>query len=185
MNSLVIIPLLLTAMLFSADPAAEPPLPRLRPAAWAQPMIGGPGNFCKVSDEVYRCEQPTDDEMALLARFGLKSVLNLREYHTDDDEAAGTTLKLYRIKMDAAEIKDAEIAQAVKILREAPKPVLVHCWHGSDRTGVVIAMYRMAIQGWSRDDAIDEFKHGGFGYHATWYPNIETYLRTVDLAQFK
>ena len=56
----------------------------------------------------------------------------------------------------------------------------MHCWHGSDRTGTVIAMYRMVVQGWSREDALDELVNGGYGYH-TIYRNIPAYIRNVDI----
>jgi protein tyrosine phosphatase (PTP) superfamily phosphohydrolase (DUF442 family) len=150
---------------------------RPRPTTWAQPVLGvKTGNFFKVSDDVYRSEQPDDDQLGELKALGIKSVLSLRQYH-DDDELKTEGIKLYRISMNAGDIVDAEIQAAMKILRECEKPVLVHCWHGSDRTGVVIAAYRVLGQGWSREDAIDEFENGGFGYHKNWYPNIETYLR--------
>lgn len=43
--------------------------------------------------------------------------------------------------------------------------MVVHCWHGSDRTGAVIAAYRIVQQGWSQHDAIDEMINGGYGFH--------------------
>jgi protein tyrosine/serine phosphatase len=50
---------------------------------------------------------------------------------------------------------------------------------------VVAAMYRMVFQDWSAEQAIDEFIHGGYGYHANFYPNIEQYLQTVDVQRIK
>ena len=61
-----------------------------------------------------------------------------------------------------------------------PGPVLLHCLHGADRTGMMTAMYRMLYQGWPREKAIDELKNGGYGYHAVW-KNIEKYLKRVDV----
>ncbi|HEX7917405.1 hypothetical protein [Rudaea sp.] len=52
--------------------------------------------------------------------------------------------------------------------------MLIHCWHGADRTGVVCAAYRMVVQGWSKADARAEMFDGGFGYHAVWR-NIPAY----------
>jgi protein tyrosine/serine phosphatase len=69
----------------------------------------------------------------------------------------------------------------LRAIAQAEKPILIHCWHGSDRTGVVAAMYRMVFQNWPREQAIDEFVNGGFGYHASFYPNIERYLKRVDI----
>jgi protein tyrosine/serine phosphatase len=45
------------------------------------------------------------------------------------------------IKMSIDEIK-----QSLEIIKNAPKPILIHCWHGSDRTGVVAASYRIIKQ---------------------------------------
>ena len=51
-------------------------------------------------------------------------------------------------------------------IRRASGPVLVHCLHGSDRTGTIVAMYRIVEQGWTREAAIAEMTGGGYGYHA-------------------
>ncbi|HLP41522.1 MAG TPA: tyrosine-protein phosphatase, partial [Fibrobacteria bacterium] len=158
---------------------------RVRPVEWAQPVIGVElGNFYQVSGDVYRSRQPDDEEFTALSAEGIRSVLSLREYHADQDKAP-PGLRLYALPMNAGEIDDAKISKAMLMLAEAPKPVLVHCWHGSDRTGVVIAMYRMVFQDWPREKAIDEFENGGFGYHKSVYPNIERYLETVDVDRFK
>ncbi|MBN8525865.1 MAG: tyrosine-protein phosphatase [Planctomycetes bacterium] len=173
-----IIPALCLTATFLA--AADPPALRPRPVDWAQPVLGAKtGNLFKVSEDLYRCEQPDDDNLAELKALGIRSVLSLREFHSDEDDIRDPAIRLYRIPMSAGDMEPAKITAALDILRTAEKPILVHCWHGSDRTGAVVASYRMAIQGWQREAAIDEFKNGGFGYHETWYPNIETFLRTA------
>ena len=155
---------------------------RVRPLDWAQPMLGtNLDNFYRLSDEVYRSKQPGDEQMRQLVSMGMRSVLNLREYHTDDDEAEGTPLKLFHVPVNAGDIDDRFVVKALRVIRQADKPILIHCWHGSDRTGVIAAMYRMVFQGWTRERAIDEFIHGGYGYHETFYPNIERYLESVDV----
>jgi tyrosine-protein phosphatase SIW14 len=155
---------------------------RVRPVSWAQPMMGlDLDNFYQLTEGVYRSKQPDDEAMAALERMGMRSILNLREYHTDDDEARGTGLKLYNVPVNAGRIDDEFVLRSLRIIASAEKPILIHCWHGSDRTGVVAAMYRMVFQGWSREAAIDEFVRGGFGYHKRFYPNIERYLETVDI----
>lgn len=175
--------LILLALFVGGSACAEP---RVRPTEWAQPMLDVKlGNFYKVSDELYRSRQPGDEEMEQLAAMGIRSVLNLREYHSDDDEAAATGIKLYRVPMNAGDINDELVTKALDALAAAPKPALVHCWHGSDRTGAIVAMYRMVFQGWPRQQAIDEFLNGGYGYHRSVYPNIEHYLETVDITGFR
>lgn len=157
---------------------------RVRPATWAQPMLGtGLKNLYQVSPDLYRSEQP--GSRGDLERLGIRSVLNLRRWHQDGDDLKGGPFELHAVPMRAGAMDDAKMREALAILRKAPKPVLVHCWHGSDRTGAVVALYRMVVQGWSREAAIDEFRAGGFGYHESVYPEIQTYLRTVDLRQFE
>lgn len=159
---------------------------RVRPIEWAQPMLGSElGNFYRLNDEVYRSKQPDDEAMAVLESMGIRSILNLRQFHSDEDDARGTRLTLYRVPVNAGEIDNDFMLEALRTIAVAEKPILIHCWHGSDRTGVVVAMYRMVFQGWSRERAIDEFVNGGFGYHASFYPNIERYLETVDIAAMR
>ncbi len=155
---------------------------RARPLEWAQPMLGSElKNFYRLDEQVYRSKQPDDEEMVALEAMGVRSILNLREYHSDQDDAEGTRLKLYHVPVNAGEIDDRFVVDALRAIAAAEKPILIHCWHGSDRTGVVAAMYRMVFQNWPRQQAIDEFINGGYGYHASFYPNIERYLETVDI----
>ena len=62
--------------------------------------------------------------------------------------------------------------------------VLVHCQHGADRTGLLVAVYRVVVQGWSKERAIDEMTNGGFGFHPVW-KNLVAYLRHLDVARIR
>jgi tyrosine-protein phosphatase SIW14 len=73
----------------------------------------------------------------------------------------------------------------LKVIIKSEKPVLLHCKHGSDRTGCIVAAYRMAISGWTKEEAIREFREGGFGYHENWYPNILRLINSMDIEQLK
>ena len=170
--------LTLLILLAAASWAAD--APRVRPATWAQPVIGSAlGNWYRVSTDLYRCQQPSAAEMKLLEAFGIKAVVNLREFHSDADEAAGTALVLSEIKLDAGELTYAQLVAALRLVRAAPKPVVVHCWHGSDRTGAVVAGWRIAAEGWTPADAVDEMVHGGYGMHSM-YGNLRTLVAGID-----
>lgn len=178
---------LFTTLLFVSAAAAKETQPRLRPDTWATPVLSTElGNWHKVDDLVYRSEQPDEEGMRELADFGIKRVLNLRNFHSDEDELkdSGATLTLYRVPMQAEDITDDEVIAALKAIKVSDSPILVHCWHGSDRTGTVIAMYRIICQGWTRQAALDELENGGYGYH-TIYKNIPRYILSVDLDKIR
>ncbi len=161
-------------------PASAPTATTLnRPASWATPVPSRHlENFYKLDDKVYRSAQPGEEGFKELEQLGVRNVLSFRDYHAD--EAEGTSLKLFRVKMEAGEITDEKVVEALRIIKKANGPILIHCWHGSDRTGLVSAMYRIVFQNWSKEDAIDELMHGGYGYHSL-YKNIPKYIRKVDV----
>jgi tyrosine-protein phosphatase SIW14 len=138
-------------------------------------------NIYRVSAELYRSGQPSAQQMHELQAMGVKSILNLRQYNSDDKEARGTTLQLYHIRMNAGRINDEQMIEALSVISRAPKPVLVHCWHGSDRTGAVVAMYRIVFENWTKQAAIDELMQPQYGHHETVYRNIARYIEQVDV----
>jgi protein tyrosine/serine phosphatase len=144
----------------------------------------GPGNLHRVDDKVWRSSQPTRYEFRKLEKeHGIGEVLNLRRWHSDQEEAGD--LKRHRIRMSAGEIHDEDIVAALRVIVAAEEPLLVHCYHGSDRTGVVIAMYRMVVQRWPRERAIAELMDPCHGHHANVFPNIRHYLETVDVEKIR
>lgn len=142
-------------------------------------------NFYQVSDDVYRSGQPSKDQMAQLEQQGIKSIINLRAMHSDRDEVDGTNLTSYWVRINAGNITDEKMISVLKLIKKSPKPVLIHCWHGSDRTGVTIAMYRLVFQNWSKQAAIDELMQPEYGHHYNYYPNIVQYLDNVDIDYIK
>ena len=157
-----------------------------RPATWAQPVNGTTvKNLNRVTPRLYRSAQPDAAGMRELEKLGVKTVIDLRDLNDDAKEARGTKLRLLRVKMDAWHIEDEDIARALALLRRKENgPFLVHCHHGSDRTGVVCAMYRIVEQRWNREDAIRELTDGGYGFHKMW-TNIPRYLRKADIEKIR
>ncbi len=160
--------------------------PHLRPNNWAQPIINSElQNFYQISDKLYRSEQPNGKAFKELASFGIKNVLNLRKHHTDNDEAKGTNIVLHHLKLSAKHLNQQQIIAALKVIKQAKGTVLLHCWHGSDRTGAIAAAYRMVFEDWSAQDAIDEFINGGYGYHQWAFPNLIVLLQELDVKKIK
>jgi len=151
-----------------------------RPSTWASPVSSEHlRNFYKIDDKVYRSAQPDKKGFRELKTLGIRNVLSFRDYHSDD-EGKGLGLNLFRVKMEAGDITTEKVVEALRIVRNAEGPVLIHCWHGSDRTGLISAMYRIVFQGWSKNDAIDELMHGGYGYHSV-YRNIPDLINEADI----
>lgn len=158
---------------------------RIRPLNWAQPVIGtNLQNFFIIDSLLFRSSQPDRDNFLLIQKYGIKEVLNLRHYHSDNNSAKGTKLILYRVKMDAAAIQLPEVIEALKIIKSKKGPLLIHCKHGSDRTGLITAMYRIIFQNWTKDDAIDEMVNGGYGFHKM-YKGIIEFIRDANIEEIK
>lgn len=101
-------------------------------------------NFFKVSDELYRGAQPTSEGMKELEKMGIKTVINLRSFHSDKDEAKNTELEKEHLYVKAWHPEEKEVIEFLKIITDKTKtPVFVHCQHGADRTGLMVAMYRI------------------------------------------
>ncbi|MES2741144.1 MAG: dual specificity protein phosphatase family protein [Pseudomonadota bacterium] len=166
------------AVLEPSAPVAQTAPPR--DAQWAS-VIDPPSNLHRVGPDFYRSARLSRRELPLLAKLGIKTVINLRKFHADGDVLKGSGIKLVRVPVNTWAISDVQVVATLKAIRAAEREgaVLLHCLHGADRTGLMTAMYRMVFQGWSRERAIDELHRGGYGYHTLW-KNIDHYLRQVD-----
>lgn len=152
---------------------------------WAVP-VGSSPNLFRVTPTLYRSAQLSRADVAELKTLGIKNVVGLRAFHSDDDWLRDSGIKARRIKIYTWAVDDDNVVAALQAIRAAEKegPVLLHCWHGADRTGLVTAMYRILYQGWSKAQALDELQNGGYGYHAMW-KNIPVYLRDVDVEKIR
>jgi protein tyrosine/serine phosphatase len=147
--------------------------------------LPGCPNLCKVSDTLYRGAQPTAEGFENLKKLGIKTVVNLRDHHTDQELLATTGLRYVPVPMDTWDIEDKIVVDFLRMATDPnAAPVFVHCQHGADRTGTMVAVYRMVIQNQERNKAIWEMTHGGFGYHPLW-SELPTYLRTLDVDKLK
>ncbi len=174
----------LAASFFLFACATSPAAPD-RKAQWAQPVPAQHlENLYRIDEGLYRCSQPSPEGFRELERMGVREVLNLRWNWSDEGKAAGTDLTLHRVRMLARKSDTRQFVEALRIIRDRKGPLAIHCIHGSDRTGIVTALYRMAFQDWTREAAIEELRDGGYGYHPI-FGNIVTYLETVDIQEFK
>ncbi len=155
-------------------------------SAWAQPM-DRPGlpNLHKVSDDLYRGAQPTPEGIKELETLGVKTVINLRDGDTDRRILTDSGLAYELIPMTAWKPHDDDVVQFLRtVTDESRLPAFVHCRRGADRTGMMVAIYRIAVQGWDKEQAIAEMTQGGFRFNSGWQ-NLVQYVRDLDVDAIK
>ncbi len=127
-------------------------------------------NLFQVNSNLYRGGQPTEAGIGTLAKLGIKTVIYLR----DGKELAKAEEKwateagmnfIHEPEKNWRKPKRASIERVIERLDLAEnQPVFVHCRRGADRTGTVIAIYRILRDGWTGKQANAEAKKFGFGW---------------------
>ena len=130
----------------------------------------GVGNFEKVDEHVYRGAQPSDQGFKELAKLGIQTVVDLQEggsrsiHEEKIVKAAG--MRYISIPMKGmATPSDESVGKALALLEDnSTGPVFVHCHRGADRTGGVIACYRIEHDHWQNDRALTEARSMGMSW---------------------
>jgi tyrosine-protein phosphatase SIW14 len=139
-------------------------------------------NFHRVNDTIYRGAQPKSGGLELLKQLGIRTVVNLRH---DDSRAKQEEASAHRVGLQYFNVpferrgrpRDKEMEQVLSIINNpANQPVFVHCQHGADRTGVVVAIYRITHDGWTGKQATAEAKRYGL---KLWQLRIKDYIHDV------
>lgn len=154
--------------------------------AWAE-QITKPGlpNLHRVTDELYRGAQPTWEGFRELQALGVKTVINLRYFHDEREPVTNAGLMYEEIPMNTWHAEDEDVVRFLQLLANHDRaPFFIHCHHGSDRAGMLTAAYRIVIQDWSKDEAIEEMAQGGFGFHPMWQ-NLVEYIRDLDVEKLR
>ena len=156
-----------------------------RLASWAQPVAQAQlPNLHRVDDGLWRSALPRHPETATLRALGIRTVINLRP-QGDPPWFAGSDIATRQVGIDTWNVSEAQLRDVLRIaIDPAQRPVLIHCTHGADRTGLMVAAYRMVVQGWSEADAEREMIHGGYGYHPVWI-NLPRTLRRLDVPRLR
>lgn len=142
-------------------------------------------NFQMVTPTLYRGGQPTPEGLARLKSQGVKTIVNVRR--SDDDRAEAVLLGLtnHQRSMSPWRPRDVDVAWFLAIACDpAQQPVFLHCHHGSDRTGYLIAMYRIIVEGWDRERAIEEMTRDGNGFHDL-FQGLIRYVREANVERIR
>jgi tyrosine-protein phosphatase SIW14 len=134
----------------------------------------------RINEKLYRGAQPRDGGLMRLRKLGVKTVINLRRSNEDIRSEAqhARALGLNYFNVPIGRIgrpADTKVRRVLAIL-SAPEnqPVFVHCNYGRDRTGLIIAIYRLANEGWTAEEAQREAnRHGMFW----WKFGLKNYIR--------
>jgi protein-tyrosine phosphatase len=144
-------------------PATESKSPQTRVIGRRLQETGVP-NFGEVTPTLYRGGLLNTTGLKALAKMGINVVVDT---HANDESEEKTVRSLgmtyVAIPWHCPWPKDEVFVKFLKVLQEnRGKKVFVHCRLGDDRTGMMVAAYRMADEGWSADEAMNEMRTFGF-----------------------
>ena len=157
----------------SANPIEHSFAPRL--------TITGVPNAGKITAGLFRGGQPSEQGFAALAGMGINVVVDLRGSREGERERVTKLgMQYVPIPWHCPFPRDEVFARFLALLRQNPgKKVFVHCRLGDDRTGMTIAAYRMAEQGWTAEEAKREMETYGFSLaHHLICPSLSSYEET-------
>jgi protein tyrosine/serine phosphatase len=174
--------IILVGLLFVAIAARGESTNRLAAVSLTKP---GVPNLHRISDRLYRSAQPSTAGFSELEKLGIKTVISLRAFHSDKKKIAATDLRYENINFNTWHPEQEDIVRFLKIVGDTNNhPILVHCQHGADRTGTMIAIYRIAVEGWSKKEALAEMTSDNFGFHKIW-TNLTRYINRLDIDAVK
>ncbi|MCO8314295.1 phosphatase domain-containing protein [Pseudomonas mandelii] len=155
-----------------------------RPTEWAQP-VEAKYNLFQMSPTLYRSALPDRTARPLLEKLKVATVINFLP-ESDSTWLATPDIAQVQLPYRTNHVDDADVLKVLCTIQtaETKGPVLMHCKHGSDRTGLMAAMYRVVVQGWSKDDALNEMTQGGFG-DSTHFKEGVRYMMQADVDKLR
>lgn len=175
--------LALACLLALALPSCAKPPPARSGRTFAERIEPGPGlsNVAKVAPDVYRGAQPSAEGFKALKDMGVKTVIGFRSHHSTRKDVEALGMSSVELPLQADVIgstppsEDQVRTFFETVLDPARRPVYFHCAHGKDRTGTMAALYRIEVDGWTPEEAVEEMQ--AFGYHDN-YKDLINYVRS-------
>jgi tyrosine-protein phosphatase SIW14 len=134
----------------------------------------------KVSDVLFRGAQPSAQGLAELKKLGITTIVDLRGNRgpvaSERREVESLGMRFIDIPvLGWSTPSNAQVVEFLSLFVDPKQKVFVHCYYGEDRSGVMVAAYRIAAQNWTADQAVSEMYSFGFHYHL--YPAMKSYVR--------
>jgi tyrosine-protein phosphatase SIW14 len=182
-TSLFLFSFLFSSLLCAQQVENTAPATKVSPVFAEKIGINGVSNAGKVNHYLYRGSQPDEQGLQELKKLGVTTIVDLRgELHKKKEwemqEAKALGMLFILIPGNGwSPPTDEQIAQFFALLTERPRQtIFIHCWFGTDRTGVFIAAYRLAFDHWTPEQAIAEMY--AFHFKGFWHPAMKQYIRT-------
>jgi tyrosine-protein phosphatase SIW14 len=173
---------LISTALCGQTPAQAPNTPIVRSAYGEKLKLSGLPNGGKISDSLFRGAQPRAEGLKELKNLGITTIVDLRGEDPDKiswerKEAESLGIRFVSIPVSGwSPPSNDQVAAFLALFRNNPKEkVFVHCRFGDDRTGVFVATYRMAYDGWPAQQAMNEMFF--FGFNGLWHPSMKSFIR--------
>jgi protein tyrosine phosphatase (PTP) superfamily phosphohydrolase (DUF442 family) len=130
------------------------------------PPRNGIANFGVVNERLFRGAQPDVSGLRNLKRLGVGSIINLRMTHhawqAEAVEARASGIACTNVPLSGIRRPtEPQVRKILALIETLPPPVFIHCKHGSDRTGTIIACYRIEHDHWSSRAALEEARRYG------------------------
>src|SRR5215467_9321450 len=163
-------------------PAAAPSATTLRSAYGEKLRVSGLPNGGKINDSLFRGAQPRGEGVKELKNLGITTIVDLRgedpgKISWERQQAESLGIRFVSIPVSGwSPPSNEQVAEFLELFRENPAgKIFVHCRFGDDRTGVFVAAYRMAYDGWPAQQAINEMYF--FGFNGFWHPSMKSFIR--------
>jgi len=181
--ALVLLGLLSSQLLAQEKVSTEPAAPAAVPPMYGEKLhIAGIHNAGKINDVFFRGAQPKENGLVALKKLGITTIVDLRgedreKFEWERKQAESLGMRFVHLPVSGwAPPRDEQVAQFLTLFRDdARQRVFVHCRFGDDRTGVFVATYRMAVEKWSPEKAMEEMYF--FGFNGFWHPSMKKFIR--------
>jgi tyrosine-protein phosphatase SIW14 len=175
--------LFLATSVFAQQPSSPSAAPSVMRSAYGDKLrLPGLPNGGHVNDFLYRGAQPHPAGIQELKNLGITTIVDLRgenpaQRDSERQQAESLGIRFVNIPVSGWDPPSNEqVAQFLSLFRNNPKEkVFVHCRFGDDRTGVFVATYRMAYEGWLPAQAMNEMYF--FGFNGLWHPSMKSFIR--------